>query len=237
MDNIYEILDQSKSAISRISAEAKLHIEEEEHRAARSVSKVLIDNKCLSDIWTEEQLSCDGQYKRLINSMDKHIKIVKHDIQADMWIVQGSSSYYEVTSSSCTCSDFACRALPCKHMYCLAIARYTSNNEPPIAKTEIQPPNPAVIDKSEHCAVPTFVISGGDPTYRWKLKEKIEQLGNKVAGSVSRKTTYLVSLDNAQNAKIDRARELNIPIISEDELMSIIEKRDKLGSEPESHQE
>ncbi|MBR5089545.1 MAG: hypothetical protein IK093_08955 [Ruminiclostridium sp.] len=226
MDNIYEILNQSQSTINRISAEAKLHIEEEENRAARSVSKVLIDNKCLSDIWTEEQLSCDGQYKRLINSMDKHIKIVRHDRQTDMWIVQGSSSYYEVTSSGCTCSDFACRTLPCKHMYYLAIARYTSNNEPPIAKTKIQLPNPAIIDKNDNCTVSTFVISGGDSTYRWKLKERIEQLGNKVAGSVSKKTSYLVSLDNAQNTKIERARELNIPIINEDELMSIIEKKE-----------
>jgi DNA ligase (NAD+) len=61
----------------------------------------------------------------------------------------------------------------------------------------------------------TFVITGTLPTLgREELKEKLEAAGAKVAGSVSKKTNYLVAGSDA-GSKLDKARELEIPILDE----------------------
>jgi DNA ligase (NAD+) len=61
----------------------------------------------------------------------------------------------------------------------------------------------------------TFVITGTLPTLaREELKEKLESAGAKVAGSVSKKTHYLVAGSEA-GSKLDKARELEIPILDE----------------------
>ncbi|MBR6472775.1 MAG: NAD-dependent DNA ligase LigA [Firmicutes bacterium] len=66
----------------------------------------------------------------------------------------------------------------------------------------------------------TFVITGSLNTYpnRDALKEEIEAEGGKVAGSVSAKTTYLINNDvNSNSGKNKKARELGIPVISEED--------------------
>ena len=69
----------------------------------------------------------------------------------------------------------------------------------------------------------TFVLTGALTKFtRDEATEKIELFGGKVAGSVSRKTTYVVVGENA-GSKEKKARELGIPILSEDEFLSIIE--------------
>lgn len=71
----------------------------------------------------------------------------------------------------------------------------------------------------------TFVITGSlnHFTNRDEIKEKIEQLGGKVSGSVSAKTNYLVNNDiNSTSSKNKKAKSLNIPIISEDELIEML---------------
>ena len=73
----------------------------------------------------------------------------------------------------------------------------------------------------------TFVITGSlnQFTNRNECKEKIEQLGGKVAGSVSSKTTYLVNNDITSNSSKNRkAKELSIPIITEDQLLDLLSK-------------
>lgn len=68
----------------------------------------------------------------------------------------------------------------------------------------------------------TFVITGTLPTMtRDKAKTLIENNGGKVSGSVSKKTTYLLTGD-AAGSKLDKARNLGIPIISEDDLMNLL---------------
>lgn len=58
---------------------------------------------------------------------------------------------------------------------------------------------------------------------RNKLKEKIEQLGGKVVGSISSKTDYLINNDkNSISSKNTKAKKLNIPIISEDDFIKMI---------------
>lgn len=61
----------------------------------------------------------------------------------------------------------------------------------------------------------TFVITGTLPTLgREELKEMLEAAGAKVAGSVSKKTHYLVAGSEA-GSKLDKARELEIAILDE----------------------
>ena len=70
----------------------------------------------------------------------------------------------------------------------------------------------------------TFVITGDVTHYanRNELKAFIESLGGKVAGSVSSKTNYLINNDTASNSsKNKKAKELGIPIISEEEFLSL----------------
>jgi DNA ligase (NAD+) len=53
-------------------------------------------------------------------------------------------------------------------------------------------------------------------TNRNQLKERIEQLGGKVTGSVTSKTTCLINNDiDSNSSKNKKAKELKIPILTE----------------------
>lgn len=65
----------------------------------------------------------------------------------------------------------------------------------------------------------SFVITGEVNKFknRKELQEKIEGLGGKVTGSVTKKTSYLINNDVfSDSSKNKKAKELNIPIISEE---------------------
>ena len=67
-----------------------------------------------------------------------------------------------------------------------------------------------------------FVITGTLPSMsRDEMKEIIEANGGTVSGSVSKKTSYLIAGDNA-GSKLDKAQDLNIPILSEQELLQML---------------
>ena len=71
----------------------------------------------------------------------------------------------------------------------------------------------------------TFVITGSLVTYenRNALKDLIESLGGKVAGSVSAKTDYLINNDVTSNSsKNKKAKELGVSIISEEDFNTLI---------------
>lgn len=60
---------------------------------------------------------------------------------------------------------------------------------------------------------------------RKALKEEIERRGGKVAGSISSKTTYLINNDIlSTSSKNKKAKELGIPIISE-EIFKTLKKK------------
>ena len=69
----------------------------------------------------------------------------------------------------------------------------------------------------------TFVLTGALTQFtRDEATEKIELFGGKVSGSVSKKTTYVVVGENA-GSKERKARELNIPILTEDDLLNMMQ--------------
>lgn len=73
----------------------------------------------------------------------------------------------------------------------------------------------------------TFVITGSVHHFanRNEVKALIELRGGKVAGSVSSKTNYLINNDAASaSSKNKKAKELGVPIITEDEFLELIEK-------------
>lgn len=69
----------------------------------------------------------------------------------------------------------------------------------------------------------TFVLTGALSKFtREEATEKIELFGGKAAGSVSKKTTYVIVGENA-GSKERKARELGIPILSEDDFLQMIQ--------------
>lgn len=78
-------------------------------------------------------------------------------------------------------------------------------------------------DTGGKCAGLTFVITGEVHHYknRDEFKAYVEASGGKVTGSVTSKTSYLVNNDTASaSSKNRKAKELGIPIISEEEFVS-----------------
>ena len=69
-----------------------------------------------------------------------------------------------------------------------------------------------------------FVITGSLNHFanRDAAKLKIEECGGKVSGSVTSKTDYLVCNENSNSGKSKKAKELGIPIITEDKLLKMI---------------
>ena len=68
----------------------------------------------------------------------------------------------------------------------------------------------------------TVVVTGTLETYsRTSIKEKLEYLGAKVSGSVSKKTDYVLAGEEA-GSKLTKARELGVKVLSEEEFKEMI---------------
>jgi DNA ligase (NAD+) len=69
----------------------------------------------------------------------------------------------------------------------------------------------------------TFVVSGVFELFsRDDLKKSIEDNGGKVGSSISAKTDYVIAGDNMGPAKLEKANQLGIPIISEHDFVDMI---------------
>ncbi|MGD0345627.1 MAG: NAD-dependent DNA ligase LigA [Terracidiphilus sp.] len=76
--------------------------------------------------------------------------------------------------------------------------------------------------RSAQLAGLTFVLTGTLPTLtRDEAKEKIKAAGGKTAGSVSKKTSYVVAGEEA-GSKLDKAHELGVPVIDEAGLLALL---------------
>ena len=70
----------------------------------------------------------------------------------------------------------------------------------------------------------TWVLTGSlHSLTRNEAKARLQKLGVKVAGSVSRKTTCVVAGD-ATGSKLTKAQELGLKVIDEDELITLLEE-------------
>jgi DNA ligase (NAD+) len=79
-------------------------------------------------------------------------------------------------------------------------------------------------EKGTKLAGKTFVLTGTLERYsRDEAKKMIEDAGGRVSGSVSKKTDYVVAGDDA-GSKLDKARELGVTVIGEDEMESLVGK-------------
>ena len=68
----------------------------------------------------------------------------------------------------------------------------------------------------------TFVVTGTLPNMgRKEATDKILQYGGKAAGSVSKKTDYVLAGENA-GSKLTKAQQLGVPVISEEEFLKLI---------------
>jgi len=76
---------------------------------------------------------------------------------------------------------------------------------------------------SDLLAGKTFVLTGTLPTLsRDDARAKIEAAGGKVAGSVSKKTSYVVAGEEA-GSKLTRAEELGVAILDEEQFLKLLE--------------
>jgi len=79
---------------------------------------------------------------------------------------------------------------------------------------------PDTIDKKLHGN--TYVITGTLLSFsRTEAKQKLEALGAKVSASVSAKTTAVITGENP-GSKLDKAQQLDVPVLSEADLLSLI---------------
>lgn len=91
---------------------------------------------------------------------------------------------------------------------------------------ELRLETPEAVEGGSVLAGKTFVITGSVEhfTNRSELKAFIEERGGKVTGSVTKKTDYLINNDTASNSsKNKKARELNIPVLSETDFLKLSE--------------
>src|SRR5262249_11883575 len=88
---------------------------------------------------------------------------------------------------------------------------------------ENPPPVTAAAERSaKGIAGKRFVLTGTLPSMtKDEAKERIEALGGRVSGSVSRKTDYVVA-GTEPGAKHEKARELGITVIDEAALLKLL---------------
>lgn len=113
---------------------------------------------------------------------------------------------------------------------CMSIVRFfTSNREKILSLYEnfdLKTPNETHIS-SARLQDKIFCITGSVEHFknRNELKSVIESAGGRVTGSVTSKTTYLINNDiNSSSSKNQTAKKLNIPIITENELISMLNR-------------
>lgn len=82
-------------------------------------------------------------------------------------------------------------------------------------------------EASDALAGKTIVISGVFSKHsRDEYKDMIERAGGKNSGSISKKTSFVLAGENMGPAKLEKARSLGVPVISENTFLEMIEPQD-----------
>ncbi|MEK7222811.1 MAG: NAD-dependent DNA ligase LigA [Pseudomonadota bacterium] len=93
-----------------------------------------------------------------------------------------------------------------------------------LLKAGIHWPKPTRVKKSSTLAGKTFVLTGGLSTMtRDEAKRRLQELGAKIAGSVSKKTDYVI-VGEEPGSKADKARELGVTMLDEKEFLKLFGK-------------
>jgi DNA ligase (NAD+) len=78
------------------------------------------------------------------------------------------------------------------------------------------------VKKSSALAGKTFVLTGGLSTMtRDEAKRRLQELGAKIAGSVSKKTDYVI-VGEEPGSKADKAKELGVTMLDEKEFLKML---------------
>ncbi|MDD4075945.1 MAG: helix-hairpin-helix domain-containing protein, partial [Eubacteriales bacterium] len=86
----------------------------------------------------------------------------------------------------------------------------------------VKPLEEAAVAAQSPISGKTLVVTGTmERLDRKGMEAKIESLGGKAAGSVSKKTDYVVAGESA-GSKLDKARALGVPVLSESEFFALI---------------
>ena len=157
-------------------------------------------------------------------------------------VFSGRHGIYNTTLDSCNCFDFS-RKSPCKHILRLALemdlihepfssdisdVKYPQDPSYVTKKVFVDVNTGEAFDERPYPKGPlsekTVVITGTFEDYtRDEITALINKAGGKVSGSVSNKTSFLVA-GAEPRSKLTRAQQLGIPVISDKELIEMIEK-------------
>jgi DNA ligase, NAD-dependent len=88
----------------------------------------------------------------------------------------------------------------------------------------VKPQEAEAVEENEFAKDKTFVVTGTlSRMGRKEVEDLIASLGGRAAGSVSKKTDYVVAGENA-GSKLDKANALGVPVLSEEEFFKAINK-------------
>ena len=97
------------------------------------------------------------------------------------------------------------------------------HNQAVLRKLRAAGVQPVGVEKTidERFAGKSFVFTGSLTVPRPDIEERVKKLGARAAGSVSKKTDWVVAGDNA-GTKLDKARELGVTILTEEEFEALL---------------
>lgn len=240
---VVDVFMESELSIRKIQVESKKKILCEQTTALKNIESVF--QNLGQNEWTIEDHMEKGQYDRLCKAVEEDLDLEIRNLDYETKtakFLRPAGLVYDVSLNRCTCADFDYRNRPCKHIYALAIALSETD---PFKKaiyaeqiTYEEPSSPASlpidISTGEVLNVPshsignsslkdlTIVLTGTFDSYpREILEQKIRDAGGKVAGSVSRKTSYLV-VGEHPGSKLEKAIEYGVTTINEQAILEMI---------------
>ncbi len=195
-------------------------------------------------IYKEEIISKDGfgekSYNKLIESIEKSKNVKLENLLFALGIMQVGGANAKLLVDSLDANGDITKVMNATLENLLAIdgfgevisrniVEYFNNKENmDILERLLKVVNIEVVEKGENSSKlsnQVFVITGSleQFTNRDELVAKIESLGGKVTGSVSKNTTYLINNDNTStSSKNKKAMELGIPIITENDFINML---------------